>query len=559
MTPNHLLLYRLAEIMLQQEQHVLPVDLLFDDAQIGEFVKSIQIDSPYQQLLLEGTLTESVREEKLYVSFSVEGYFHYVLGEVIRNQSDGKDINYFLSLFQNKLKGVAEGVENCLIRDIQEGISSRLIDLIDAGGSALDACVTPLASYFSFAPIKKSGEEKDTQKSHVSQVIDQLFSNPSDNDIEALEKTLEKLEDAQSFEKSHLIYADLNGKLKPNSVKAAILLARSVKSLHKEQKVAQLHVLENTWSQFLENEELQTFFSSLGSQFKTLGDFQKSLQYYEFSLTLAQKLYGKNHLTTALAYSNVGSIWSETGDYDHAIANYTVSLEIRTTLFGADHISTAPGYSNVGAMWSKKGNLDKAIELYSKALDIRLRSKGSFHLDTALSYTNVGAIYSKTEELEKAKEYYNRSLAIRLSILGEKHLDTAVSLTNMGAVYSKLGDLDKALAYYERSLESRMLNLDNRHPDIALNLTNIGAIHSKKNDFEKALDYYKRSMDQRFETLGAEHDKTALSMINYGAVLAKVNRKDEALDYYQRALKVYIKIFGENHAKTIALQKKIAD
>ena len=558
MTPNHLLLYRLAEIMLQQEQHVLPVDLLFDDAQIGEFVKSIQIDSPYQQLLLEGVLTESVREEKLYVSFSVEGYFHYVLGEVIHSQSDGKDINYFLSLFQNKLKGVAEGVENCLIRDVQVGISSRLIDLIDAGGSALDACVTPLASYFLFAPNRRR-EEEDTQKSHVSQVIDQLFSNPSDNDIEALEKTLEKLEDAQSFEKSHLIYVDLNGKLKPNSVKAAILLARSVKSLHKEQKVAQLHVLENTWSQFLENEELQTFFSSLGSQFKTLGDFQKSLQYYEFSLTLAQKLYGKNHLTTALAYSNVGSIWSETGDYDRAIANYTVSLEIRTTLFGADHISTAPGYSNVGAMWSKKGNLDKAIELYSKALDIRLRSKGSFHLDTALSYTNVGAIYSKTEELEQAKEYYNRSLAIRLSILGEKHLDTAVSLTNMGAVYSKLGDLDKALAYYERSLESRMLNLDNRHPDIALNLTNIGAIHSKKNDFEKALEYYKRSMDQRFETLGAEHDKTALSMINYGAVLAKVNRKDEALDYYQRALKVYIKIFGENHAKTIALQKKIAD
>ena len=558
MTPNHLLLYRLAEIMLQQEQHVLPVDLLFDDAQIGEFVKSIQIDSPYQQLLLEGVLTESVREEKLYVSFSVEGFFHYVLGEVIHSQSEGKDINYFLPLFQNKLKGVAEGVENCLIRDVQVGISSRLIDLIDAGGPALDACVTPLASYFLFAPIRRR-EEEDTQKSHVSQVIDQLFSNPSDNDMEVLEKTLEKLEDAQSFEKSHLIYVDLNGKLKPNSVKAAILLARSVKSLTKEQKVAQLHVLENTWSQFLENEELETFFSSLGSQFKTLGDFQKSLHYYEFSLTLAQKLYGKNHLTTALAYSNVGSSWSEMGDYDRAIENYTVSLEIRTTLFGADHISTAPGYSNVGAMWSKKGNLDKAIELYAKALDIRLRSKGNFHLDTALSYTNVGAIYSKTEELEQAKEYYNRSLAIRLSILGERHLDTAVSLTNMGAVYSKLGDLDKALAYYERSLESRMLNLDNRHPDIALNLTNIGAIHSKKNDFEKALDYYKRSMDQRFETLGAEHDKTALSMINYGAVLAKLTRKDEALDYYKKALKVYIKIFGEDHAKTIALQKKMSD
>jgi hypothetical protein len=36
MTSNHLLLYRLTELMLEQEQHNLPVDLLFDDEQIGD-------------------------------------------------------------------------------------------------------------------------------------------------------------------------------------------------------------------------------------------------------------------------------------------------------------------------------------------------------------------------------------------------------------------------------------------------------------------------------------------------------------------------------------------
>ena len=91
MTDNHILLYRLAELMLEHEQHVLPVDLLFDDEQIGDFVKSIQIDSPYQQMLVEGVLTETVKEEKLFVSFTVEGYFHYVLGEVIYQKSKDKD------------------------------------------------------------------------------------------------------------------------------------------------------------------------------------------------------------------------------------------------------------------------------------------------------------------------------------------------------------------------------------------------------------------------------------------------------------------------------------
>lgn len=83
MTSNHLLLNHLAERMLEQQHHTLPVDELFDDDIIADFVKSIQIDSPYQQMLLEGVLTESVGDEKLFVSFAVEGYFHFVLGDVI--------------------------------------------------------------------------------------------------------------------------------------------------------------------------------------------------------------------------------------------------------------------------------------------------------------------------------------------------------------------------------------------------------------------------------------------------------------------------------------------
>ena len=53
----HKLILQLAKRMLEQEKHILPVDELFDDDVIGDYVKSIQIDSPYQQMLLEGVLT----------------------------------------------------------------------------------------------------------------------------------------------------------------------------------------------------------------------------------------------------------------------------------------------------------------------------------------------------------------------------------------------------------------------------------------------------------------------------------------------------------------------
>lgn len=168
MTSNHLLLYRLAELMLEHEQHILPVDLLFDDDQIGDYVKSIQIDSPYQQMLLEGVLTESVRDEKLYVSFTVEGYFHFVLGEVIqiRNERFGAE-SLIQIVEENKLNGVKEGVEQFLIRDVQKDDLSRLTWLINLGGAFLNLCIAPLANAF----LKLNGNPKTDDELRLAHQI----------------------------------------------------------------------------------------------------------------------------------------------------------------------------------------------------------------------------------------------------------------------------------------------------------------------------------------------------------------------------------------------------
>ena len=169
MTSNHLLLHHLAERMLEQQHHILPVDELFDDDVIADFVKSIQIDSPYQQMLLEGVLTESVRNEKLYVSFTVEGYFHFVLGDVIFDQSEGKDHTYLIELLQsNRLNGVKEGVEQCLIQEVNQGKLDRLVSLIDAGGVAEHVSRFPLVHAF--------------MKNRVEGVFNILMENPSVHD-----------------------------------------------------------------------------------------------------------------------------------------------------------------------------------------------------------------------------------------------------------------------------------------------------------------------------------------------------------------------------------------
>jgi len=332
MTSNHLLLYRLAELMLNHDQHILNVDMLFEDEQIGDFVKNIQIDSPFQQNLADGVLTEIVENEELRVSFTVEGYFHYVLGEVIYKQNENKGPEILKQIIEKKsLKGATAGVEQCLIRDVEKDELSRLIWLIDQGGKALDACIVPLAH----ALTQKSAGAKSNEKFLiVERVLAELLFDPTDFDLCALEKAIECIEQTQNFENIKLVNTALNGKLNQNSPKSLTLLAKSVKYIDSNLKADQLKILDAAEINLSANEDLQSFYSELGSQYKIIGDYSKSLKYFEKSLELAQRLFPEDHLTKAIAYSNVGSVWSELGDYDSALKYYSTSLEIRITIFG---------------------------------------------------------------------------------------------------------------------------------------------------------------------------------------------------------------------------------
>ena len=91
------------------------------------------------------------------VTFTVEGYFHYVLGEVIEKQTEGKGAEALKELLENnKLRGITEGVEQCLVRDVEKNDLSRLMGLIDEGGKALDASAYPLSSGIFNLPYRKS-------------------------------------------------------------------------------------------------------------------------------------------------------------------------------------------------------------------------------------------------------------------------------------------------------------------------------------------------------------------------------------------------------------------
>jgi tetratricopeptide (TPR) repeat protein len=545
MTDNHLLLYRLAELMFEHEQQILPVDLLFDDPQIGDFAKSIQIDSPYQQMLLEGVLTESVRVEKLFVSFTVEGYFHFVLGEVIYNQSEGKEPEFLKQIVEeNKLNGALEGIEQCLIRDVQKNELTRLIWLIDEGGKTLEISSYPLAHAFLIHPIYK--------------IMDELLSDTTDNDIEVLVNTINRLECSQLNTKVSAIYKQINNKIEPKTIKNANLYVKSIKYIPEDERTDKLDRL-NQFEITEEDEESGLFYSSLGAQYDFIANYDKAIDNYEKSHAIYLKVHGYQHPLTGTTYNKLGSVWCDKGVYDKAIDYYEKSLAIYLQVNGNNHAAIEEVYNNLGLSYGKKGGYAKAIEYYEKSLAISIIIHGAQHPSTAGCYMGLGWIYRLNGDYDKAITYSEMALLIYSQVHGDKHELTASSHNNLGSACCYKNDFEKALFHYEKSLLIMLKVHGYDHPSTAASYLGLGTVWKNKGDFVVAINYFMKALTIFIERQGHLHPSTGTAYFNLASVYRDKGEFDRAILHYENAHHIFIKVLGEDHNHTKLVNQKIRE
>jgi tetratricopeptide (TPR) repeat protein len=584
MTDNHLLLYRLAELMLEHEQNVLPVDLLFDDEQIGDFVKSIQIDSPYQQMLFEGVLTESVREEKLYVSFTIEGYFHHVLGEVVENKSKDKSALFLYDFLQRyNFPGIFWGVQNCLIRDVEKGVTKRLMELIDLDVESLNMCVTPLAKLFgTYIELDNSKSKEENMQMRITSVLTELFANTSENDINLLEMTIEKLELNQKNEICRLIYRELNQKLQNTEYKSSKIFVKSIKFSDKEIRQKQLNdllkikpnhkMLSNSLfylelaHQLYENADIENAIlnynkseeilikikedisaiildlnNKLGITFQIKGDNDKALFYFNKCISIYQNSVSNDDSFLARIYNNIGTTYWRLRDFDNSLKFMEQSLYISLKVNGKNHPSSAHALVNIGLIWSSQGNYNRAIKNYEEALKIRLNTFGDKDIDITLIYNNLGVAWKKNNDFDKALGFYKKCLEIRLEILGFFHPSTGAALNNLGVFYEEINDFELAIKHYKKALKVNTSIFGETHFLTELYYSNISDVMRKKGDIISAIKSLKKCLKIKFKLKGEFHFDLAVISKDIGDLLLENNDRINAAKYYTKAVLIYSK------------------
>ncbi|XP_067937148.1 uncharacterized protein [Watersipora subatra] len=188
------------------------------------------------------------------------------------------------------------------------------------------------------------------------------------------------------------------------------------------------------------NRDTSEAYSSIGSVYFSLSQYDKAFEYHTKALKMNETLYGETvHYDLAVDYNKIGLVYHSQGDYGKALEYNTKSLDMRKAIYGAEanHSDIATSNSNIGLVYNSLGDYVQALEHCTKSLDMHKGINGAEanHADIATSYNNIGS----------ALEYYTKSLDMRKAIYGAEanHTDIARGYNNIGSVSDSLEKEEK--------------------------------------------------------------------------------------------------------------------
>ena len=517
MTANHLLLYRLAELMLEKQQHQLPLDILFEDDQIGEFVKSIQIDSPYQQMLLEGVLTETVKEEKLYVTFTVEGYFHFVLGEVIFNQAEGKVPEFLKDIIENnRLNGAQEGVEQCLIRDVENDDLSRLMWLIDEGGELLSLTIHPLMVCFDRCLIlDRTGKNKSSLlNDSLLRVIKLLLENPTPHDYRVINDTIWL---GRRFHKrlfAESVTACLLSVIKMEGYPSIELTCNCLEFIpSKEEKLKYVELIKG-WlkGNTLTDRQMLDVNSRMAKVYQFHSMITEARTCFEECLKLELRQYGELHEFTANSYNELGLLHLKEHNIENAEINFKKALHLRKLILNDDNPDITASVHNLALCQQHSENYEEAISLYEDALDRRLKFEGKLSLNTSLTMSNLGITYVQSEiDIEKGESLLWSSFDINNNLRGKFNDQNTSIRTYLAKLEMDKGNLKEAEYLLKENLEHRKHIFGDVDMHVAFSYSDLSNFYAQCEDFNRALTFALDAIEVYEKSLGESHYYTISS------------------------------------------------
>lgn len=234
----------------------------------------------------------------------------------------------------------------------------------------------------------------------------------------------------------------------------------------------------------------------------------------------------KNGLGQAVAYNFLGTYFRDKSKYDKSINYHEQSLELAQEIGNTDLEIIAQNM--LGVVYRRMDNVKIAVDYHQSALALAEAKPVQDSItkkSTSVSLNSIGNIYLSLNENDLAETYFERAIEYESDLNSD--LGLAINYANLGITFEQRDRFDEAIDSYKKSLEyNRKLNSDLGE---VICQNSIAQIYLKQGKPEEALELIEPTIPIA-EKIGDEF-YIAMSYINLGWAFTDLGRLAEAEMY----------------------------
>ena len=298
---------------------------------------------------------------------------------------------------------------------------------------------------------------------------------------------------------------------------------------------------------------------TLGSTYKTLGNYSAAEAHYERNLSINLEELGQEHNNTLTSMGDLAELYRLQGKLDQARDLYEKLMEISPRVLGPEHPHTMTFMNNFALVCHQQGRYSQAEELYLKSYETRKNQFGEEHAHTMTSMSNLGGLYCDMGQYEKAETMLLKAFEIHKRVLGFEHPDTLMLMSNIAGLYQAQAKYEQTESLLLTILPIQKRILGPTHPGTITITNNLALLYTHQERYDEAEPLYEQVLEVNTSKLGEEHQYTMAAMNNLAELYRDQKRYDESEQLHTRAYKLKVRVLGREHPDTLAAMNNLAE
>ncbi len=266
--------------------------------------------------------------------------------------------------------------------------------------------------------------------------------------------------------------------------------------------------------------------SKLGTLYKTIGEWDKALNYFEQVIPVCDEIL--DQYTKSKIYMDMGWIFEQRNYYNEAKKYFEKSLELAKKI--DDDYILAELYQGLGTVYEREGKFESALECFTTSHKYAQENEDIVNL--ARAHSAFGRIFNIQGNFMEAVNHKEKSISIfkKLNYLPE----LAKAYASLAVTYDNMGEVEKNIEINEKCIELADKISDLRIKGYGLSNSVNALIKTKK--LKKALDYATTAHDifRKLDDL----EMVALSYMNFGIIFKQKKDWEVALDNLKSAIEL---------------------